>query len=221
MELTGVAKKVIHVVAIVAGCLLLVLLGVYIGYLKFGHGEAEEEEEPDVTALSEISLKPFNEEDRPLNMALAGDYDFTILEIWDSDSGDCIRYISEMNMFSEECDHRDDEIYSYVAGVCTNLYDEAGELSAKRLDTAKAIAENGKVRYPLYVADPETVEIIRSLGIENLPAVIFINRKGEIMDICSGLTGKELCVRMDELVEELMKLDWEKERVRILKERGN
>ena len=41
------------------------------------------------------------------------------------------------------------------------------------------------------------------------------------MDIVTDMTGKELLVHMDELVEDLMELDWEQERVRKWKEEHN
>ena len=218
MQLTDVGKKIVKIVGIVAAALLLVLFGVYIGYMRFGRSEAESKPEADEGALKEISLEPFDDKDPVLNFALMEEYDFTILEIWNSDSGDCIRYISEMNMFAEECEHRDDEIYSSVAGVCGDIYDENGVLSGKRLDEAKAIAENGHVNYPQYVMDDKTKKILDGLNIDTLPAVIFINRKGEIMDVVTDMNGKELLVHMDSVVSRLMELDWEKERVKKLKE---
>lgn len=221
MQFTALAKKMVKIVGFVAGGLLLVLFGVYLGYLKYGRNNIVQPKENDVTALKTIELVPFKEEDPILNEELMAEYDFTILEIWDEDNGDCIRYISEMNMFAENCEHRDDEIYSYVAGVCINMNKQNGEVSKTKLESAKDIAQSGNVRYHQYIADPETENTLSALGISKYPAVIFINRRGEIMDIVTDMTGKELLVHMDELVEDLMELDWEQERVRKWKEEHN
>ena len=218
LRLNNVAAKIVKIIGIVATALLLVLLGMYIGYVKFGKTEETSESKTDPEALKGIALQPFDENDPVLNYELMEQYDFTILEIWNSDSVESIRYMSEMNMFAEECEHRDDEIYSYVAGICANIHDENGDLYVKRFEAAKTVTENAKVRYHQYAADMQTENIIREIGIETLPAVIFINRRGEIMDISTGLNGKELLVHMDGVVSELMKLDWEQERVQQQKE---
>lgn len=217
MQFTALAKKIVKIVGVVAVALLLVLFGIYLGYLKFGRNNTIKPEEQDITALREISLVPFEEGDPLLDKNLMAEYDFTILEIWDEDNADCIRYISEMNMFTDNAMHRDDEIYSFVAGVCVNMNKQNGELSKAKLESAKEIASSGNVRYHQYIADRDTEKILESLGVSRYPTVIFINRRGEIMDIVSGMNGKELLVHMDGLVEKLMEFDWEQERVRELK----
>ena len=61
--------------------------------------------------------------------------------------------------------------------------------------------------------DDKTKKILDGLNIDTLPAVIFINRKGEIMDVVTDMNGKELLVHMDSVVSRLMELDWENNEV--------
>ena len=202
MQFTKLAKRIVHIVGILAVVLLLVLLCVY---LIFGRKAKEEREGAGANDFTTISLIPFSEEDPVLNADLMKEYDFTVLEIWLPDSTECVRYKTEMNLFAEECLHRDDEMYAYVTGVCVGLNDRAGTLMENRLKLAKDVCERESVNYHQYIADKSTEEILSKLEITEYPTVIFLNREGQVLDIVDGMDGKELCMHLDLLVEEYMR----------------
>jgi len=202
MQFNKLAKRIVRIVGILAAVLMLVF---FCGYLIFGKKEAEKSEEAGADDFTSISLVPFSEEDPVLTKDVMKDYDFTVMEIWYPGSADCVRYMSEMNMFAEECLHRDDEMYAYVTGVCLNLDDLNGNVVTTRLDAAKEICSRENVSFHQYIANPDTVRILHTLQIEDYPTVIFLNREGKVVDIVQGMNGKELCVHLDTLVDDYMK----------------
>ncbi len=209
MQLSRLAKKIVHIVAILAVVLLLILFCVYLIFGRKARQEREGEGAMDFTA---ISLQPFSEEDKVLNADLMREYDFTVLEIWYPENTECVRYMTEMNLFAEECLHRDDEMYAYVTGVCVNLNDENGLADPNRLALAKQVCERENVLYHQYIADKKTEEILKNLGVSEYPTVIFLDRQGKVLDIARDMDGKELCMHLDLLVEEYMKEKRKKER---------
>ena len=208
MELTKMGKRIVWIVGILAAVLLAVLLLVY---LKYGRKSKEEPIVIDSTVLENIVLSPLKEADAngknsALDASLMEKYDFTVLEIWYPESPKCVNYISEMNMFHEECLHRDDEMYAYVTGVCIHLTDVEGNVQQERADAANKVAEDAGAQYPQYIADARTERILAELTAEQYPAVVFLNRRGEIMRVEYEKTGRELCDCLDELVGVTMKV---------------
>ena len=206
-------KRIVWIVGTLAAVLLAVLLLVY---LKFGRKPKEEPIVIDQSVLQNISLNTFDgqtDEKYPsLDRTVMEGYDFTVLEIWYPESPECVNYISEMNMFAEECLHRDDEMYAYVTGVCIKLNDASGNLLEERVNAAKKVAEDADAMYPQYVADSRTEKICEELTGGNYPAVVFLNRQGEIMRVEYGKNGKELCDCLDELVDVTMKVKKQEEK---------
>ena len=202
MRLTSVAQKIVRVVGILAAVLLVFLL---CAYLIFGRKAKEERPGEGAKDFTNLALVPFDEKDEMLTPDLMEKYDFTVLEIWYPESADCVRYMSEMNLFAEECLHRDDEMYAYVTGVCINLYDKQGALLTDRLDTAKDICSQEHVMFHQYIADPDTEQILQSMGVSSYPTVIILNRRGEVLNMITDMDGKELCMHLDTLVDEYMK----------------
>ena len=100
MQFSAHAKRIVWIVGSLAVVLLAVLLVVF---LKFGNKKKEEPVDFNMLALKGIELKPFEASDPVLDAELMEEYDFTVLEIWYPQSADCVRYMSEMNMFAEEC----------------------------------------------------------------------------------------------------------------------
>ena len=213
MEFTKVGKRIVTVVGILAAVLLAVLLLVY---LKFGRKPKEEPIIIDSTVLQNISLEPVDgatdSKNPVLDATVMEGYDFTVLEVWYPESPECVNYISEMNMFAEECLHRDDEMYAYVTGVCIHLNDSSGIVTKERVDAAKKVAEDANAMYPQYIADSRTEKIFEELTGEKYPAVIFLNRQGEIMRVEYEKNGKELCDCLDELVDVTMKVKKQEEK---------
>ena len=212
MELTKMGKRIVWIVGILAAILLAVLLLVY---LKFGRKPKEEPIVIDQLVLQNIVLEPIDgmtsQKYPVLDADVMAGYDFTVLEVWYPESPECVNYISEMNMFAEECLHRDDEMYAYVTGVCIHMTDSSsGAVLAERVNAAKKVAENAD--YPQYVADSRTEKILAELTAENYPAVVFLNRQGEIMRVEYGKNGKELCDCLDELVDVTMKVKKQEEK---------
>lgn len=209
MKFTPLTKKIVRIVGILAGVLLLALLTFY---LIFGRKPKSEHTAAGEDVFTTLSLTPFNEEDAVLDADLMKEYDYTVMEIWESGSTECIRYIGEMNMFAEECLHRDDEMYANVVGVCTGLNRNAQKVDEERLSIAKEEVNQEKPDYPQYIADYSMEKNLSELGIAEYPAVIFLNRQGRIVDIVSGMDGKQLCVHLDELIAEYMKEKKKQER---------
>lgn len=213
MQFNKLAKRIVYIVGILAAVLLLVA---FCGYLLFGRKAAKKSEEAGASDFRGISLTPFSEDDPYLSTEVMKEYDFTVMEIWYPENADCVRYMTEMNMFAEECLHRDDEMYAYVTGVCISLNDKNGNVDQDRLDLAKEVCEREDVIYHQYIADPATEKILNNLQINEYPTVIFLNRGGNVVDIVQGMDGKGLCMHLDTLVEEYMKekrkLEREKEK---------
>lgn len=202
MRFTPLTKKIVRIVGILAGVLLLALLS---GYLIFGGKPKTEHTAAGADNFADMSLTPFDKNNPVLNADLMKEYDFTVMEIWYPESSDCISYIGEMNVFAEECLHRDDEMYAYVTGVCVNLNNASGKLDSSRLSVAKEAVEQEVPDYPQYIADAKTEKALKSLNVKDYPTVIFLNRQGRVVDIVTGLGGGELCVHLDSLVDEYMK----------------
>ena len=153
MQFNKLAKRIVYITGILAVVLLLLF---FCAYLIFGKKTKEKSEEAGATDFTTISLVPFSEEDPILTTDVMKDYDFTVMEIWYPGNADCVRYMTEMNMFAEECLHRDDEMYTYVTGVCLNLNDLNGNVVEERLNAAKEVCERENVNYHQYIADPST-----------------------------------------------------------------
>ena len=202
MQFNKLAKRIVYITGILAVVLLLLF---FCAYLIFGRKSKEKSEEAGATDFTTVALVPFSEDDPMLTTDVMKDYDFTVMEIWYPGNADCVRYMTEMNMFAEECLHRDDEMYTFVTGVCLNLNDLNGNVVEERLNAAKEVCERENVNYHQYIADPSTSKILRNLQVREYPTVIFLNREGKIVDIVQGMNGKELCVYLDTLVDEYMK----------------
>ena len=202
MKFTPLTKKIVQIVGILAGALLLVLLAVY---LIFGRKPKAEHTAAGAEDFADMSLNAFKKDDPVLNGELMKEYDFTVLEIWYPESADCISYIGEMNMFAEECLHRDDEMYAYVTGICIHLNDASGRPDPERLSVAREAVEQEVPIFPQYIADVKTEKALKSLNVKEYPTVIFLNRQGRVLDMVTGQSGSELCETLDGLVDEYMK----------------
>ena len=209
MQFSARAKRIVWIVGSLAVTLLAVLL---IVFLKYGNRKKEEPIDFNMLALKGIELQPFDAADPVLDGQLMEEYDFTVLEIWYPQSADCVRYMGEMNMFAEECLHRDDEMYANVVGVCIHCNDKNGNVSASAVATAADIARGEDVLYHQYVADAKTERELEKLTSKVYPTVIYLNRQGEIIRIVSGKNGKELCDCLDELIDITMKAKKAKEK---------
>lgn len=211
MELTKMGKRIVTIVGVLAAVLLAVLLLVY---LKYGRKPKEEPIIIDAAVLRSISLEPLDgatgSKNPVLDETVMEGYDFTVLEVWYPESPECVNYISEMNMFAEECLHRDDEMYVYVTGVCIHLNDSSGNVLTERIEAAGKVAEGAM--YPQYIADSRTEKVFAELTGEKYPAAIFLNRQGEIMRVEYEKNGKELCDCLDELVDVTMKVKKQEEK---------
>lgn len=208
MKFTPLTKRIVRIVGILAGASLLVLLTVY---FIFGRKDKTEHTAAGAEVFAGISLTPFDEENEVLDADLMKEYDFTVMEIWNPESPDCIRYIGEMNMFAEECLHRDDEMYTLVTGVCIGLH-KSGKINTERLSFAKEEVAQEAPKYPQYIADPAMERDLAALDVKDCPTVIFLNREGRVVDIVTGMDGRQLCVHLDELVDEYMKEKKKQER---------
>ncbi len=214
MQLSAKAKRIIWIVGSIAVVLLAALLVIVLRYgaTKKAKESAQEPIDFNILALEKMELKPFDEADPVLDADRMEEYDYTVLEVWVPESPDCVRYMSEMNMFAEECLHRDDEMYANVVGVCLNCYDKNGNLSSAAVEKAAKIAQDEDVLYHQYAADFQTEKVLEKLVSKKYPAVIFLNRNGEIVRIVSNKTGKELCDCLDELVDIYVKEKKRKEK---------
>jgi hypothetical protein len=202
MQFSARAKRIVWIVGSLAFVLLAVLLFVF---LKYGNKKKEEPLDVNMLALKGIELQPFDTADPVLDAEVMEEYDFTVLEVWYPQSADCVRYMSEMNMFAEECLHRDDEMYANVVGVCIKCNDKTGKTDAAAVEKAAEIARGEDVLYHQYVADAATEKELEKLTSKVYPTVIYLNRQGEIIRIVSGRNGKELCDCLDELIDITMK----------------
>lgn len=98
----------------------------------------------------------------------------TMVNIWSTYCGSCIREMPELDEISRSFDPADFQI----VGIPGDLY-PAGEIDPELVDTAKEIVEATGVTYPILIPTAEFQSAVIDKVVFVYPTTLFVNEKGE------------------------------------------
>lgn len=120
----------------------------------------------------------------------------TMVNIWGTYCGPCIREMPDLEEISQAYDPADFQI----VGIPGNLY-PAGEVDPELLDRAKEVVEVTGVTYPNLIPPAEFQSSVIDKIVIGFPTTVFVNEKGEeLLAVVGGRTEEKWVEIIEEVI---------------------
>lgn len=128
------------------------------------------------------------------------DYDLTMINIWATFCGPCLREMPDLGEISEEYEDKNFQI----AGIVTDVMNSNGTLSETQLETAREIVDKTEADY-IHLLPSYDLTMAKLKDVTSVPETIFVDRDGnQVGESYLGSRSKEDWVRIiDELLDEV------------------
>ena len=139
-----------------------------------GEGSASSSEEEAGKLLGEFTTTDL--EGNAVDQSIFAGYDVTMVNIWATFCGPCLREMPDLGALHEE--YKDKSFQ--IVGIVTDTLNQDGTISDSQVEVAKEVVEKTGAAYPHLLPSEDLINLVL-WQVNSVPTTIFVNKEGALV----------------------------------------